>query len=159
MRFALHLLVVIALALPFEVNHWLQADQIETDATVLASLIVETNRTRVPPFVWLDLQYVVEGRDYRSGIVMLQPADGRFNWTADERAAAEHFVASHRAGDTIRIWVPRRLPGDGATLATDGYRPASRQRGPAYLACLGLLALYLVAVGVRQITRARPAIK
>ena len=69
MRLALHLLVVIALALPFEVNRWLQDDQTEADATVLTNRIVETNRTRVPPFVSLDLQYVVEGRDYRSGIV------------------------------------------------------------------------------------------
>ena len=139
-----------ALVLPFEANHWLSTDLVRIHATVMDSRIVAPPRPRVAPVVLLDLRYAVQGAEYRTTLSTLEPADGRSSWRPEEQAKAEQFVASHQAGSTVDLWVPRLVPSWGVALA-EGLAegpdtPGPQPRSPLYIACLSLMAVYLAGV-------------
>lgn len=148
MRWSLHFLIVASLMLPFEADRWLSADLMLVDAVVADCRIVALPRPRATPAVLLDLTYAADGSTHRTQLRTLEPADDRWNWQPEERAAAERFVAAHAAGSTLRLWVPRHLPGWSAMLANGTQPPALPPRGPGYWTCVIGLSLYLVSVAV-----------
>lgn len=135
-----------ALVLPFEANHWLSTDLVRVHATVIDSRIVAPPRPRVAPVVLLDLRYAAQGAEYRTTLSTLQPGDGRYNWRPEEQAKAERFVVSHKAGSTVDVWVPRLVPSWGVALADGPGTPDPQPRHPIYIAYLSLMAVYLAGV-------------
>lgn len=146
MRLSSHVMIIGALVLPFEANHWLSADLVRINAAVIDSRIITPARPRVAPVVELDLRYVAQGAEYRTTLLWLKPADGRYAWRPEEQAKAEQFVRSHKAGSTVDIWVPRLVPSWGSALADGPAMPDSPPRNSFYIAYLSLLAVYLAGV-------------
>ena len=124
-------------------------------AVVVSSEIFEGSSSRGAgsPVVIITYEFVYRGdRRVASDLYQPKPPWGRVAWTAEERAAAQRYVAERPPGRIIRIavsqyfpWFSRVINGDEASFTPKHWRPSwASFAGATVLYLLWLTGVLLV---------------
>jgi hypothetical protein len=150
-----HIVIIVTLMILIEgVRHL--ANTVEpVPAVVLSSEIYEGSSSRGAgsPVVVISYEFVYrEVRRVSSDVYQPKPPWGRVAWTAEERAAAQRYVAERPPGRAIRIavskyfpWSNRLLNGDEVALTPNHWRPSWTSFAGAMVSyVLGLMGLLVL---------------
>lgn len=144
-----HILIIGTLVVLIEVFRHLLNTVEPVSAIVLSSEIYEGSSSRGAgsPVVLITYEFRYRGvHRVASDIYQPKPPWGRVAWTAEERAAAQRYVAERPPGRAIRIAVSQYLPWFSRVINGDEVSLTPKHWRPSWTSFAGAMVLYVLGL-------------